>query len=338
MKSSPHPQPGIRARSFCPKRPLAVAILVALCPGAATAAEDFPARPMRMLVVATAGGPADFVGRLAAQYLSEFWGQQIVIDNRPGAAGTIATETVVRSNPDGYTMLLGATSTFSIVPSVVEKLSYNIERDLSLTGLLAIAPHVIAIREGVPAKSLKELLALTRAQPGKFSFASGGTGTIVHMSGELFRQQAALDLLHVPFKGGAQAAIGLLAGEADILVNDLQTIQPHMKSGRMRVLAVANPKRLAPLPDVPTFAELGMPGMLSSTWWGIAISSKAPAAVKNRYAATQAKVLARPDYIERLAALAMEPLVLTPEQSQAFIRAETEKWRKVVTLGKIKLE
>ena len=316
----------------------AMPALLALNFASAHAAEEFPARPVRMLITATAGGPADFVGRLAAQYMADVWGQQIVIDNRAGASGIIATDTVSRANPDGYTMLLGSTSTFAILPAVVDKLPYDTARDLAVTELLAIAPHVIAVREGMPAKSVKELIALATQQPGKYTFASGGTATIVHMSGELFRQQAGIDIVHVPFKGGAQAAIGLLAGEADILVNDLQTILPHIKSGRLRVLAAANPRRLPPLPDVPTTAEVGLPGMLSSTWWGIAVPVKTPAPVKAKIAATQEKVLKRPEYVERLSVLAMEPLIQTPEQMNTFIRQETEKWRRVAQVGKIKME
>lgn len=320
------------------RRLLAATLIGAFCAGGATAADDYPTRPIRMVVAATAGGPADFVGRLAAVYLSELWRQQIVIDNRGGSSGIFATETVARANPDGYSLLLGSTSNFSIVPAVAQKLPFDFPRDLSTTGLLAVAPHVVVVREGIPAKTVKELIALAKPYPNKYSFASAGPATIVHMSGELFRQQAGLELVHVPFKGGAQAAVGVLAGEADILANDLQTILPHVKSGRMRILAAANPKRLAPIPDVPTFAEIGMPGMVSSTWWGIAVPAKTPPALKAKIAEAQAKVVARPEYVERLKVLAMEPLVMTTPQATAFIASEAEKWRKVAVAGNIKME
>lgn len=317
----------------------AAAVLLALCLANFTfAAEEFPARPVRMLIPFPAGGPADFVGRLFAQNLTDLWGKQVVTDNRPGASGVIGTEIAIRSNPDGYTLLFGSTSTFAVNLVLIRKLPYDVFRDLQLIGLVANAPHVLAVRASLPAKDVKELIALAKKQPGKFSFASAGPGTIVHMAGELFKYHAAIDILHVPFKGGAPATVGLLAGEVDMVVNDLSAVLVHVKSGKLKALAAAHTRRLPPLPAVPTFAELGLPGIVSSTWWGIGVPLQTPPAVVNRIKAGHDAVLARPDYAERLAGLAMEPLILTREQTNAFIRAEIEKWRKIATAANVRID
>jgi len=293
---------------------------------------------VRMLIPFPAGGPADFVGRLFAQNLTDLWGKQVVADNRPGASGIIGTEIAIRSNPDGYTLLFGSTSTFAVNLVLIKKLPYDVFRDLQLIGLVANAPHVLAVRTNLPAKDVKELVALAKKQPGKFSFASAGPGTIVHMAGELFKYHAAIDILHVPFKGGAPATVGLLAGEVDMVVNDLSAVLVHVKSGKLKALGAAHTRRLPPLPAVPTFAELGMPGIVSSTWWGIGVPVKTPRAIVARVTAAHDNVIARAEYGERLAGLAMEPLVLTREQTNAFIKAEIEKWRQVATAANVRID
>jgi len=317
---------------------LAAALLGLPAATCAAVAEDFPAHPVRMIIPFPAGGPADFVGRLFAQHLTDLWGVQVVTDNRGGASGVIGTDIAARANPDGYTVLFGSTSTFAVNQLLLKKLPYDVFRDFSLIGLVANAPHVLAVRESLPARSVNELIAMAKQQPGKYTFASAGTGTIVHMAGELFKYYAGIDIVHVPFKGGGPATIGLLAGEVDMVVNDLSAVLVYIRSGKLRALAAAHTSRLAPLPDTPTFAELGMPGIVSSTWWGIAVPAQTPAAVRARIVAAHNKVLARPDYRERLAGLAMEPLALTPEQTAAFMRRETDKWQKVVTAAHIHIE
>jgi len=316
----------------------ACAAFACLCAAPAAAAETFPARPVRMLIPFPAGGPADFVGRLFAQNLTDLWGRQVVADNRPGASGIIGTEIAIRSNPDGYTLLFGSTSTFAVNLVLIRKLPYDVFRDLQLIGLVANAPHVLAVRANLPAKDVKELIAAAKKQPGKFSFASAGPGTIVHMAGELFKYHAGIDILHVPFKGGGPATVGLLAGEVDMVVNDLSAVLAHVKSGKLRALGAAHTKRLQPLPDVPTFAEVGMPGIVSSTWWGIAVPVQTPREVVARIKAAHDQVLARPDYVARLNELAMEPLVLSREQTNAFIRNEIEKWRKIASAANVRID
>ncbi|MBI4189995.1 MAG: tripartite tricarboxylate transporter substrate binding protein [Betaproteobacteria bacterium] len=317
----------------------AVAALIAcVWTGLAFGAEEFPTRTMRMVIPFPAGGPADFVGRLYSQHLTDLWGQQVVIDNRSGASGIIGTDAAVRSNPDGYTLLFGAGSSLTIIPILMKNLPYDVFRDLSLIGLVANAPHVLAVRVSLPAKSVKELVAMAKQQPGKYTFATSGTGGVVHMAGELFKYHAGIDILHVPFKGGAPATVALLAGEVDMMVNDLSAVLVHVKSGKLLALAASHTRRLAPLPNTPTFSELGMPGIVSSTWWAIAVPVKTPAAVQARIVTAHNKVLARPGYIERLSDLAMEPLVLTPEQTAAFIKREIDMWQKVVTATNVRID
>jgi len=315
-----------------------IAMLMAGWAATASAAEAFPTRPVRMLIPFPAGGPADFVGRLFAQNLTDLWREQVVVDNRPGASGVIGTRIAINSNPDGYTLLFGSTSTFAVNLVLIKKLPYDVFRDLQLIGLVANAPHVLAVRANLPAGSVRELIALANKQPGKLSFASAGPGTIVHMAGELFKFHTRIDILHVPYKGGAPATIGLLAGEVDMVVNDLSVVLSHVKSGKLRSLGAAHTRRLPPLPDVPTFTELGFPGVVSSTWWGIGVPADTPRAVVDRISAAHGKVVAEHGYGTRLAELAMEPLVLDRAQTNAFIKREIEKWRKVATAANVKID
>lgn len=291
-----------------------------------------------MLVPFPAGGPADYVGRLFSEHLTSLWSRQIVVDNRPGASGIIGTETASRAAPDGYTLLFGSTSTFAVNLVLIKKLPYDVFRDLSLIGLVANAPHVLAVRAGFPAKNVPELVALAKKQPGKLTFASAGGGTIVHMAGELFKHQTGIDIVHIPYKGGAPATIAILSGEADILVNDLSAVLTHVKSGKMNALAAAHTRRLAPLPEVPTFAEAGFPGVISSTWWGLAVPAQTPRHIKATITAAHQAVVTRTEYRDRLATLAMEPLNLTPEQTTAFLRREIDKWQKIAIAANVRAE
>ena len=320
------------------RRTKVCAALAFLCAGHGWAADEYPTRPVRMMIPFPAGGPSDFVGRLIAHHLTDIWGRQIVVDNRAGASGIIGTETAVRSNPDGYTLLFGTNSTFAVNLVLIKNLPYDVFRDLALIGLVAEAPHILAVRENFPAKNVKELIALAKQQPGQFKFASSGTGTIVHMAGELFKYYAGIDIVHVPYKGGTPATLSLLTGEVDMLVNDLSTLLVHVRSGKMRAFAASHTQRLPPLPDTPTFTELGMPGVVSSTWWALAVPAKTPPAVRARIVAAQNTILARPEFVARLADLAMQPLVLTPAQASDMIKREIEKWRKVAAAANIRAE
>ena len=223
-------------------------------------------------------------------------------------------------------------------PLVMREVPYDFWKDFALIGLIANAPHILAVREGLPAKNLGDLIAHARANPGKYTIASSGVGTIVQMAAELLKHETGADLLVVPFKGGQPATLALLSGEVDMIVNDLTGLKSNLASGKLRALAVAHASRLKPLPDVPTFAELGMPGVLSSTWWGIGTPVKTPEAVQARLRAATARILADPDYAARLATMAVEPMVMTPEQASAFVAGEVRKWKTVAAAAKIQVD
>ena len=304
----------------------------------AFAAEDYPNRPIQLVIPFPAGGPTDIVARLYAQQLALILGQPVITINRDGAGGIIGTDTVARANPDGYTMVFGTASTMAINQVLIKKIPYDFFRDFSLVGLVAIAPHVLAVRDNFPAKTVGEFIALAKKYPGKYTFASSGTGTIVQMAGELFKYETGLDLLHVPYKGGGAASLALLSGEVDMTFNDLTTLKANLSTGKLRALAVSNNKRLKLLPDTPTFAELGVANVVSSSWWGVAVPAKTPLNIQAKLRAANSQVISEPEYVNRLAQVAIETLVLSPSESSAFIRAEEKKWKNVSASANIQLD
>jgi tripartite-type tricarboxylate transporter receptor subunit TctC len=318
------------------KHALCLSLLVTAC--AAFAAEDYPAKPIQMIVPFPAGGPADIVGRLYAQHLSAVVGQPVVTLNRDGASGSIGTAAAARAAPDGYTLVFGTTSTMVVNPLVMKQVPYDFWRDFALIGLIANAPHILAVREGLPATSATELVAMAKASPGKYTIASAGTGTIVQMAAELLKLETGADLLVVPFKGGQPATLALLSGDVDMIVNDLTALKSHLAGGKLRALAVAHTSRLKLLPDAPTFGELGLPGVVSSTWWGIGVPVKTADAVQARLRAATAKILIDPDYVARLSSMAVEPMNMTPEQANAFVAGEVRKWNTVAAAAKIHVD
>ena len=327
-------------RALCSLRLLVVGLfgLAALTAQAVLAADDYPSKPIQMIVPFPSGGPADIVGRLYAQHLSLILGQPVVTLNRDGASGTIGTGVAARAAPDGYTIVFGTTSTMAVNQVIMKQVPYDFARDFSLIGLIANAPHILAVRDGLPARTATELVAMAKRAPGKYTIASSGTGTIVQMAAELFKVETGVDMLVVPFKGGGPATLALLSGDVDMIVNDLTTLKSNFSSGKLRPLAVANGSRLKLLPEVPTFAELGMPRVQSSTWWGIATPVRTPDAVQAKLRAANARILVDPDYVARLASMAIEPLVLSPAESNAFITNEVAKWKKVAAVANIQLD
>jgi len=318
------------------KNALAAFLLLAAC--STFAADDYPAKPIQMIVPFPAGGPADIVGRLYAQHLSAVVGQPVVTLNRDGASGSIGTAAAARAAPDGYTLIFGTTSTMVVNPLVMKNVHYDFWKDFALIGLIANAPHILAVRDGLPAKSATDLVAMAKRDPGKYTIASSGVGTIVQMAAELLKQETGADLLVVPFKGGQPATLGVLAGEVDMIVNDLTALKSNLARGQLRALAVAHTSRLKLLPDVPTFAELGMPGVASSTWWGIGTPVKTPDAMQARLRAATAKILTDQDYVARLASMAVEPMNMTPDQASAFVAGEVKKWKTVAAAAKIQID
>jgi tripartite-type tricarboxylate transporter receptor subunit TctC len=294
-------------------------------------AQDYPAKPVRILSGFAAGGAADILGRVVAQRLSEALKQPFVVETRAGAAGIIATEAVARSAPDGYTLLVGTMTTHGIAPSLYKKLPYDVTRDFAPIALIGHIPLVMTVGSAVPASSLKDFVALAKAAPGKYSFASAGGGTPPHLTGELFRSRFGLDLLHVPYKGTAPAVTDLIGGQVSMTIDGLTVQLPHIKSGKLKALAAASAKRIAAIPDVPTFAELGYPDLEVSLWYSLFAPAGTPRPIVTLLNAELSKMLALPEVRQRLAELAVEPGDGgSAEQFGAFVQAELRRWGQVV--------
>src|SRR5712691_5156176 len=319
-----------------PTRRGVLGLIGALVPAAASAA--YPERPVKLVVALAPGGPADTAARVFAPYFSEQLGQSVVIENRTGASSVIGTEAVVRAAPDGYTLLFGSSSSFAVNPAVMKNLRFDIQQDLKLIGLVSYTPHVLVVRASLPVNTLGDLVALARQQPGKLTYASSGAGGAIHLASELFKREAGVDLVHVPYRGGGPAVIGLLTGDVDVFINDASTTVENVRSGKLRALALAWSKRSGLLPEVPTFAELGFPGVVSSSWFGLAAPAETPADVIRRLADAMPQVFASQGYQARLEKLGLEQFTLSPEQSAAFIKAEFDKWAAVASSAGIQVD
>jgi tripartite-type tricarboxylate transporter receptor subunit TctC len=303
----------------------AFALATGLCsaqPGA------FPDKPVRFVVGFTPGGPSDILSRALGQKLAEQWGQQVVIENRPGAGGNIAAEAVARSMPDGYTWLLGNNSILATNASLYRKLGYDPAKDFAPVALVAVQPNILVVNPQVPASSVPELIALARAKPGQLNYASSGSGAAAHLSGELFKAMTGVDMVHVPYKGAQPALTDVIAGQAQLMFATSVSVLPHVKTGRLR--AVTTAQRSATVPELPTVAEAGVPGFESITWHGVVVPAATPAPLVERLNRDIVAVLQMPDVRERLAALGAEVVGGTPRDFADYIAKEIPKWTKVV--------
>ncbi len=302
-------------------------------------AQDYPAKPVRILSGFAAGGAADIIGRLVAQRLSDTWKQPFLVETRPGAAGIIAAEAVARSAPDGYTLLVGTMTTHGIAPSLYKKLPYDVIRDFAPVALIGHIPLVMSVGTSIPAGSVDQFVALAKAAPGKYSFATAGGGTPPHLTGELFRSRFGLDLVHVPYKGTAPAVTDLIGGQVSMTIDGLTVQLPHIRSGKLKALAAASAKRIATLPDVPTFAELGYPELQVSLWYSLFAPAGTPRPIVAALNAEVARMLTAPEVRQRLAELAVEPGDGgSPEQFAAYVQSEIRRWGQVVQQVGVKLD
>ena len=317
---------------------IAVLIAAALFAGAAIAATAYPDRPVRLMLPFPPGGPSDIVGRMFAQKLGESFGQQVVIDNRGGAAGTIACEIATNAAPDGYTLLQATVGTMSINPGLYQKLPYEPLRDFAPISLLTETPYLLIVNPNVPAKSVKELVALARSQPGKMNFASGGVGTGNHFSGELFRMLAGIDVVHSPYKGSGVGMNDVLAGQVQMMFINLLPAMPFVANGRLRGLGVTSAKRSIAAPDIPTIAESGFAGYQSTSWHGIVAPAKTPAPILRQLHAELAKITQQPDVKKRMAGQGTDVIGSTPEEFRKVIQTESVKWANVIKTAGIKPE
>jgi len=314
-----------------------VLALSCLSAGAAQA-DTYPDRPVRLVVPFPPGGGSDAVGRLIAKSLSDSFGQQVVVDNRGGAGGSIGTGTVARAAPDGYTLVLASTSEIAINPSLYPALGYSTIDDLTPVAMVATTPLAIAVNAGVQANTLAELAALVKQQPGRINVASAGTGTITHLSGEMYREQNKLNWVHVPYKGTAPALADLVSGQVQVMFVPPPPVLGLAKSGRVKLLAVSGKTRAVSLPDVPTVMETGTPGYTVDNWYGVFTPRGTPAPIVDKLSAAVAQALKQPDVIEALAAQGAAPATLDRAQFTGYVKSEVAKWGGVVRSSGAKLD
>ena len=316
----------------------AVALLAFLLALAGDAAADtYPARAVRLIVPFAAGGPTDVIARIVAQKLSESWGQQVVTENIPGAGGNTGVTMAAHAPPDGYTILVVSTG-FIVNPSMYAKISYDPVKDFAPITLVAASPNVVSVNPGFPAKSMRELIELVKANPGKYSFAQPATGSTPHLAGELFKQKYGLDLVTVPFNGAALAVNSTIGGHTPIAFTALPPAMSNIKDGKLRGLAVLAEKRSPALPEVPTNGEAGVPGLESDTLTGVVAPAGTPKEIVDLLYREVAKAVAEPDIKEKLATLGFNPIANTPEEFGARIKSEMAKWGKVVRDAKLRIE
>jgi tripartite-type tricarboxylate transporter receptor subunit TctC len=297
---------------------------------AASPAATYPAKPIRYVVGFTPGGPSDIVARLIGGRLADHWGQQVVVDNRPGAGGNVAGEIVARAAPDGYTLLMGNNSILATNQSLYRKLGFDPLRDFAPVVLLARQPNILVVHPSLPVHSVRDLVAVAKSKPGALNYASSGAGAAAHLSGELFKSMAGVDLVHIPYKGGGPALTDVIAGQAQVMFATAVSVQGHIRSGRVRAIAVTTERRSVFMPDLPTIAESGLPGFEATTWHGIVVTAGSPPDIVAKLNQGVNAALNDPVTREKLEAQGAEVIGGTPQAFGAYIRREIPKWAKVV--------
>jgi tripartite-type tricarboxylate transporter receptor subunit TctC len=293
-------------------------------------AQDYPNRPVRWIVPFAPSGPTDLMSRAVAEKLSQRMGQQFVVDNRSGAGGNIGAEVVSKSAPDGYTLMIGHVGTHAINATLYPKLGFDPVNDFTPITLIATLPLALVIHPSVPAKDVKELIAYAKARPGQLNFASAGNGGPTHLTGELLKTSAGIDIVHVPYKGNAAALLDLVAGRVQMMFSNMLTSMPHVRAGKLRAIGISSAKRSPQAPELPTIAESGLPGFSAVPWYGVLGPPALPRPIVNRLNSEIARAVSQTDMNERFVAQGIDLQSSTPEQFAALIRTEVVKWRKVV--------
>ena len=312
------------------KRSARLALFVALFASGVALAQSYPSKPIRFVAPFPPGGPADILARIIAQPLSDRWAQQVIIDNRAGAGGNIGADIVAKAPPDGYTLLLGTVGTHAINPSLYSGMPYDNVKDFEPVSLIAMVTIVLVTHPSVPVASVKELIALARTRPGELTFGSPGNGSPQHLAGELFNTMTKVKMLHIPYKGAVPALQDLLGGRISMIFSSMPPALPHVKTGRIKALAVTSSKRSPATPDLPTIAESGVPGYEVINWYGVLTPAGTSQDIVSRLNSETRRIMNLPGVKERLAAQGAETLTSTPQEFGAFIRSETAKWAKVV--------
>jgi tripartite-type tricarboxylate transporter receptor subunit TctC len=307
------------------------AVMAAVCAmaGVVHAADTYPSRPIRMIVAYPPGGGTDQVGRVLADQLTMTLGQNVVVDNRGGATGNIGTELAARAVPDGYTLLMGNVAPNAVNVSLFKKLGFDPVKDFAPVSLVAVTPNILVAHPSMPVKTIKELIAYAKAKPGTLNFPSAGVGSSSHLAGEMLKSLAGISMVHIPFKGGGPALVAVIAGEVQIMFATMPAAMPHVKSGKVKPVAVTTAKRSQAMPELPTIAESGVKGYEASTWYGLLAPARTPPVIVTRLHADTVKILAGPTR-QRLEAQGFEPEGGTPAEFAAYIKTEIVKWAKVI--------
>jgi tripartite-type tricarboxylate transporter receptor subunit TctC len=312
-----------------------VSVLLSLCalctmPAHAQPAGGYPSKPIRIVVPFPPAGPTDVVARLVGQKLAERWGQQVVVENRAGAGGTIGAELVARTAPDGYTLLMGSTANMAVNVTLYDKLSYDPVKDFVPVNLAAITPNLMVVNPALPAKTVREFVALAKGKPGSINYASGGSGTPSHLAAELFKTMAGIQMSHIPYKGSIPALTDVVGGQVTLMFDSMPSALPMVKSGKLRALAQTGAKRSAAVPDLPTIAEAGLPGYEVAGWFGLFAPAGTPRDIVVRLSNEVTQILNLPDVKERYAVLGAEPGPGSPDEFARFLSSEISKWAKVI--------
>jgi tripartite-type tricarboxylate transporter receptor subunit TctC len=319
-----------QTRSAIARAIIGMAVMLAATPTFSQTATAYPSKTIRLVAPFPAGGVLDLFARITAQKMSERMGRQVIVDNRAGASGIIGFEYVARSAPDGYTLVVGSAGTMGINPSLYAKLPFDVNRDFVGVALIGMGPVLVAVHPTVPAKSIRELIALAKARPGELNFGSAGNGTTAHLSTELFALLAGVKLTHVPYKGSAPAVAGFVGGEVGLYIENIPVFVPYLENGRVRALGVSGEKRFPTLPRIPTVAEGGLKGYDAAGWWGVLAPSGTPKEIVARLHSEIAAIVAANDVRERMLASGALPSGIGGEQFAAFVRAEQVKWARAV--------
>lgn len=307
------------------------AVICAVLGSTIAAAQSYPTKPVRIIVGYPAGGPTDMIARTVAQKLTPALGQQVIVDNRAGASGMIGAELTVKAAPDGYT-LLTVPITYAVTPSVFPKMPYDAEKDLAPVALVAAAPFILVVHPTLPVKTVKDLIALAKSRPGQINYASASAGGMPHLAGELFNIMAGVKLTHIPYKGAAPATIDLLAGQVSLMFNNMLSAMPHVKSGKLRAIAVTSARRSSAVPELPTIAET-IPGFEASGWYGMFAPAATPRELIAKLNGEINRLMKQPDVAQRLAGDGVEAVTMTPAEFGAYLHSEIVKWGKVVKIS-----
>jgi len=315
-------------------------LVLALAAGFAslTSAQPYPTKPIKLVAPSTPGDAPDVIARLVADKLSTALGQQVVVENRPGAGGVVGSDYVAKAVPDGYTLIMGNAGSHGINAAVYSKLPYDIQRDFAPVSQVAVAPNVMVINPSVPASTLAEFIAYAKANPGKLSYASGGNGSSAHMSMELFKSMSGIDIQHVPYKGSSPALTDVVSGQVVAFIGNMPPTVPLIKAGKLRAIAVTTKSRSALMPELPTITEAGLPGFETVAWFGVLAPAGTPPEVVNRLSAEIAKIAKSPEIREKLVAMGAEPVGSTPEEFKAVIDRDIAKWKPLAQKVGIKID